>query len=236
MDHDEAADIVGWVQRKIKGWPVITAIMYCVLADLKTAKDAGYPGVYLRVHKATINALLARGWIYDKQMPDGTIHTITVSGERALRIFSLPVERRRTDGLCPVCCKRPKHVFSTGKSYGYCFECEKESKRRARALGRPRINPNRLCSRCHEQAVMLMSSGKPRTYCKECDLIKRAEHRQNRYKAWRERIDAGDPPLCYKCDQPVHYSETVVYDMCYEHYREYQNEYAKRRQESRRLK
>ena len=226
MNAKEAAQIVGWPQRRFKGYPLMTAIMLLVLRDLKVAKDADYPGVYLTVHKATLNTLLERDWIYAVETPSGTRYTITSRGERAKKLYEMPYESRRSDGMCPRCCERPRFRWPNGKLAGYCKECQRSYGLANYHLGRPRIDPDRMCSRCHQRPLHICSTGRVKTYCTQCLKEVRREERQRRYQRWRKLIDAGDPPMCYQCKtRPVYYTDKVVYDQCYECYREYQNEY-----------
>lgn len=234
----KAAQIVGWPQRIVKGHPLITAIMLLVLRHLKEAKEAGLSPVSLAefgLHKATLTALLDRDWIYEARVDGQARYGITARGERELRFYESPVAPRRTDGLCPACGLRPRHVSATGRVNGYCYECGKVYEKRQRDLGRPRLNPNRLCSMCRERPVHICSTGRPKTYCAECLKKHRRQEKARRQARWRAMIAAGDPPRCYKCGAPVHFTEHTIYELCYDHYREYQNGYNRRRDARRRV-
>lgn len=118
MDFRTAMTIAGWDKREFKGMPRITALQFVILRDMKVAMDAGWPSVFLTANPHTINLMLERGWIRKSVGIDGTRYLITWRGEDILRRASRPRRRRRTDGICPKCGKRPRE---TGKVY--CRPC-----------------------------------------------------------------------------------------------------------------
>lgn len=117
ITNEQATVLVGWPHRTISDMPTCTALQLLVLQDLKTAQDGGYAGVDLKVNSRCIKTLLNRCWIAAIQRPQGTLYSLTARGERALRVYSLPVAKHRTDGLCPACGERPKD------DTGYCHPC-----------------------------------------------------------------------------------------------------------------
>jgi hypothetical protein len=214
---DRAAEIVGWAMRRFKGHPMITAIMMLVLRHLKAAQDQDWEWIELPdyVHPATTKALLDRDWIVEASANGHTRYGLTKRGERYLRLYECPREKRHSDGLCPTCRERPRHVYASGLVAGYCYQCEKTYRKALRKMGRPQKKVGRLCSKCRTRTAHVHPSGKAATYCKVCISEKRREWRRDRNKRWRARIDAGDPPLCFKCKAaPVHYTAKSVYDMC----------------------
>lgn len=228
---ERAAHQVGWAQRAIKGYPLITAIMFLCLEHLQAVKDD--PGMgdcdVLNAHQATINALLDRDWIAEAGANGHALYRITTRGSRYLSFFQSPVEPRRADGICPTCGERPVHAWASGKRAGYCLECSRANAKANRALGRPTINPDRLCSRCGERPLHVHSTGRLRTYCTDCLRETRREERQRKHARKLARIAAGDPPLCPKCGEAVYHTASTVYDLCYRHYLEYQRAYRRRR-------
>lgn len=220
------APVENWKQRNRHGMTMSQKQMG-ILQDLRAAKEAEFPWVYLDgVHARTLNSLLRFDWV--AVSPGGELdrdrYRITHAGLKALKIFEVPP--RRYDGICPVCGVRPKQMMPSGQ-HGYCKECDKAHKQRQRALGRPRLNPNRPCSDCGGGPLYVTSTGEVTTWCKACRSKHRAADRRRRNERLLARIAAGDIPLC-KCGQPL-YVTTWVHDRCEGCWRDYQKCYRMRR-------
>lgn len=214
-----------WKARTRAGLPQMTKRMYDILVMLRDAKKAGYPFVALpNVHKRTLNALtLERDWMVVSRGIDGDKYTITTRGEKALAVYEKPT--RRFDKICPTCNVRPKHVNEDGYEYGYCLECYREHGRKQHALKGYQLDPDAPCSRCKKRPRMVFPSGKINTYCKHCRKVLRRGEKKRKHARLLERIAAGECLPCPKCGAPRYHSKKVVYDWCYAHYREYQNQY-----------
>lgn len=227
------APVENWKQRQRHGM-TMSRLQMGILQDLRTAKQDGFPFIYItKVDPRTLRAMQNFGWIYlspggDK---DQDRYTITDRGLKALKIFEQP--SRRYDGICPACNTRPKEFTSKGKAIGYCKECARESKRKARAMGRPLVKPNRMCSCCREKPVHVYSSGKPKTYCKECLKQKRSIYKKEMHKRLIERIKNGEFLACCRCKtEPRWHTENTVFAYSHKCYRDYMND----RYEQKRLK
>lgn len=230
------APVGNWKARKRANLPLMTQRMMRVLQAMRAAKDADYPFVYLdNIHPRTVNALIRRGWIFQSEGKglDRDRYCITQAGLKALKVYERPPERR-WDRICPACGLRPKKVYPSGRLYGYCDECERKSKRRAYQLFGRRLDPDGLCARCKRRKRHQYPSGYIIPYCKTCRREKRAEERQRKHERLLQRIRNGEVLLCYRCKtQPRYHNETAVYDYCYDCYREYQNEYHRKRRQRR---
>lgn len=217
-------------QRRLKGYAPLSANMLRVLEDLKRAKDDEWPFIFLGedVHKHTINALVRHNLIFGSEGLDGTRYTITAQGEKHLQVYSS--KTRYNDGLCPTCRQRPKLIYETGLTAGYCEQCEKEYRRRRRQQGCRHVNPDRLCSICRERPVKIYSTGRARTWCEECHKKKRAEYRARKHQRKLARIHNGEVILCARCgEKPVHYTDKYVNDLCEDCRKQYMDDYNLRR-------
>lgn len=215
--------VENWKQRRRHGM-VMSRTQMRILQALRAAEKADEPWVYLdRLHKRTLKSLLRFGWVYCSLANelDRERYRITSAGLKALKIFETPP--RRFDGLCPVCGVRPKHVSVNGRVWGYCQPCDNASKRRARALKRPRLNPNCPCSDCGGP-LYVTSTGEVTTWCKACRSKHRKADRARREVRLRARIAAGDIPTC-KCGQPLYVTPSRVHDKCERCWMDYQKKY-----------
>lgn len=154
-------------------------------------------------------------------------------GLNALHIFEEPT--RRYDDLCPSCCERPKHHYSTGRKAGYCKECLKNSSRRRYKLKLYGIRHDRMCSRCHKFPVHVRPSGRAITYCLHCKNVLGRREKKRMHKRNIRRIANGELLPCRRegCNEQRYHSDNTVYDYCYAHYREYMNDYHQRKAASR---
>ena len=226
---DKAEEIVGWRQRRVRGLQM-TAIHYLVLDHLNQFANQGAPFQDLPpLDPRVIRSLLKNDWVFESPGIDGSIkYGITNRGQRALQIFSQSY--RRNDGICPICGERPKMPLSDGSTYGYCIQCDRERKRRRRAMGFQDKNPDALCPSCGKRKRHVSASGKVRSYCLPCrrERSKAARRRQN--QRLLERIAAGEVLLCYRCkEQPREIVGEWVGDYCGDCRRDYMNAYNKRR-------
>lgn len=211
-----------------RGLPPMTDRQQQVLITLRDALRADVPFLSLpTISKRTITALMDRDWIFYSPGLDGVKYKITSRGLHALAVYEAP-GTRHSDGLCPRCRLHPKQVLPTGFSYPYCEECQRKRNRRTYALKGYQLNPETPCSRCKKRRRHQYPSGKVIAYCTHCRKVMRKREKKRKMKRLLEKIAAGQPPICLKCDQPRHHTARVVYDYCYEHYREYQRTYQKR--------
>lgn len=210
-----------WTMRRRRDLPIITPPMMKVLLRLREAHEADSPFVHLPgVNKHTISALLERDWIFASPGVDGTRYKITTRGLRDLKVYE-PVERR-SDGICPDCNERPKHVTRSGRVEGYCIECLRKTGQRKYRLGIDK-NPKALCSRCKKRSRHRQPGGKVLTYCQHCDrVLKRAAKRKQR-RARLKLLKTGGFIKCRMagCDTCVHFTEKSVYDLCETHWHAY---------------
>lgn len=238
MGRKPTQPVKNWKFRRRAGLPMISRHMLGILLDMRTAHDAGYKVVGMeKVHGRTIRSLLNRGWIAESPGLDGLKYYLTVQGKRAVRVYEQPPDRR-WDGMCPTCCERPKQVYSSGKTGGYCKECNRESNKRQRLLKRPRLNPDRPCSTpgC-ANPVYVSPRGVIRTYCETCFRQRRHAERESRKARKLARIAAGDVPVCMTCGQhPVRYTKNAVSDYCPTCERAYHREYHRRQREARHVR
>jgi hypothetical protein len=226
---DEAARRVGWRQRRRQGLEM-TALQFLALEYLGVNKRDGIPFCHLPINPRTIRLMVKNDWIFESPGVDGrTLYTITHRGERAHAVFARP-DTRRFDGMCTECGEKPKAVSGSGYVYVRCREClRRENLRNYHERGR-QINPDRPCSRCGVRPRQWRATGFI-VYCKQCWAEKSREEKRRKEARWRALIQAGDPPQCRKCDQPVHYTARSVYDLCEYHYKTYLKEYRQRQKE-----
>lgn len=226
----EIQDIRPHGQLKRRGLPSITGLMREVLIRLRTAQQEGSLFLSLSdVDPRTIRALEERDWVVSSPSRlNGTYYKITGRGSRALTVYEPTV--KRTDGICPRCCERPRTLRSTGKLSPYCKECMNQMSRRKYRLGLYRSKPEGVCARCQKRPRFVASSGRAYCYCKHCkNLRHRREHKRQRRELYK-RILAGEHVACRRqgCDQPRYVAGKSVQELCREHYYEYQRDYHRR--------
>lgn len=228
---------VGWhegmMTRKFVGFPEMSIMMLRVLMYMDSQQDdVGHLWLSLEdVHGHTIRALREHDWIVGSDGLDGRKYKITERGIKVMKHYSLPVEPRRYDGICPRCGENPVCYSESGNRHGYCRECFRKAKRRFR-----RIHPTggraegQMCPDCGERERHVAPSGKIRTYCLPCRRERQKEYRKRKFQKRLERIEAGEFIACCKCgDKPVHYGETYVSDYCHDCFKDYMNEYNRKR-------
>jgi hypothetical protein len=208
--------------------PLITSNMLEILKRLRDAKDAGYPFIPLVMHGRTRNALfVVRDWIFESKGLDGIRYGITGRGLRALKVYEKAV--RRSDGICPACGIRPKHVSRSGRRDGYCEECLKESSRKKYAFKGSMKNPDRLCPKCGVKKRHVTASGAVCTYCDDCRREERKAEKARRKARWIAMFEAGNPPMC-KCGRGPYYRVgDHIHDLCEQCWKEYMNAYNDKR-------
>jgi hypothetical protein len=209
--------------RKRGTLPPMTGRMLFVLKRLTDARSPETAVPLRDVHGRTRNTLLERDWITESPRHDEPHYYLTGRGAKALNVYS--DEGNRWDGICPTCCDRPRGVFDTGKRMPYCEACNREHGRKQYAMKGWQLKAETPCSRCHKRPRKVFPSGKRIAYCDHCRTVLRRKERRRKHKRKLALIAAGKPPLCLKCDQPVHHSKAVVYDYCRYHYYEYQRAY-----------
>lgn len=223
---DKAATVVGWMQRKAEGYPLMTAVMLLALKHLESID--GYAPL-TDLHRSTITALIDRDWIFESNGE----YKITHRGSNALRVYSAPRLSHGRDGICPGCGKNPKHVYRTGRVAGYCYDCQRKNARKSREFswkqyGRNQRVPGSTCPRCNKRACHVTKSGMIRAYCLPCRRELSKKYRRDSQRRLRERIEAGEVLLCYRCkSRPRHYTANTVYDYCEPCLRTYTREYHK---------
>lgn len=111
----------GWVRRTIVPLPSMTARQLELLDRLR---DCPRGDTLEWAHKAIINSVTSaeRGWVEARDVNGQVRYFITIAGRRAYAVYSAP-DRRRFDGICPMCGVRPRKVNPNGKKQGYCAEC-----------------------------------------------------------------------------------------------------------------
>ncbi len=181
------------------GQPSMTGQMLDVLRYLRAVRgqDGGMvPLAYPLAHGITLHHLIDRDWIVE----DAGYYGITGRGLKALALYE--PRRNRSDGVCPRCGQRPRHVRSSGMSDAYCLECLRARGRKRTAEHRNQGDPDRMCSRCHEKPRHRYSGGHVSTYCADCER-ERSNAKSRRAKAnLLNDIRAGAPvPLCQHCKQ-----------------------------------
>lgn len=224
----------GWKQRRIADLPLMTDTMWHVLKRLADAKDEfGYLWLPLPdVHKTTLKTLCGNDWIVGGSGMDGEKYSITRRGVNALKVYSLPLESRRHDDICPTCGIHPVAYYSTGSRDGYCEGCSREYKKRQRdRRGGSNKTPGKPCPHCGIRPVHTTAKGFTHSYCIPCKNERAKAERQRKYQRKLERIAAGEFIPCCTCgEKPVHHKNGYVYDYCQDCFRQYQRDYRQRRQ------
>lgn len=108
---------------------------------------------------------------------------------------------------------------------GHVFELTARGRRALKYLDTPIRQAGELCVHCGTQPRHVYPSGRVLPYCLTCKNSLGCGDKKRRHKRRLKQIAEGNIPTCAKCDQPVHYGRTSVYDYCYHHYREYQRQY-----------
>ena len=232
MTRHSTAPVENWKQRHRYGMTMSQRQMQ-ILQFLEQSKRQGFEFVTLpKLHPKTLRVMQEQDWIFASPGEDGTRYKITLRGIKALRIFEQPT--RRFDDLCPNCCDRPKHRYSTGTKAGYCLDCIHELAARAYKRRGYGIRPDRLCSRCHKFPVYVRPSGKVLTYCLHCKNVMNRREKKRAHRRNLARIANGEhiPCICKGCNEPRYHTQKIVYDYCYAHYREMQNDYNRRKKAS----
>lgn len=217
--------------RRMGGFLPITRPMMIVLMQLRKAKALGFP--FIPVDKCdprTLRTLVKREWIFvsPKHELDEARYKITDLGQRVLTVYLRPVQR--TDGICPDCGEKPKHVGKTGYVYGYCIDCNRKKGRRSYQLKGNQLNPEGLCARCKKRPRYQYPSGFVIPYCEKCRSIRRKRERKQKHKNRLKRIRQGELILCIRCKaKPIYHTKKTTYDYCHDCYREQQNDYMNRR-------
>lgn len=151
-----------WKQRRLTGYPPMTAHQRRVLEHLRDCKAQDWPAVHLDgVRKHTINALVKRDWIFESPGLDGVRYTITARGQQALDAYSAPTRQYRHDGLCPDCGERPVYVTPSGNNLGYCLECRRDRQNRKYRETGTGLTPGKLCPRCCQRLHHTHSLSRP---------------------------------------------------------------------------
>lgn len=215
--------------RKLTNQELMTAKMETVLIALRDAANTGTPFIHLTdAHQHTLRALVRRDWIFPSAGKDGTRYKITGRGLKALKAYEQPPYRQ--DGICPTCGVRPRKVYPGGRHYGYCHECELESKRRMWKMKGKQIDRNAPCSDCGIRPRHVYPSGAVIIYCYECRNERRKEERRLKHARLLQRIRDGEVILCIRCHAaPRYHNSKHVYDYCYDCYRAYMRDYNDRR-------
>jgi hypothetical protein len=225
--------MVTWQQRQFVGMPEMTRTMMDILCRLAAARDEqGYQLIPLPgLRGNTRKALPQRDWMFESTLVFAEPrYQITGRGVEALKLYSLPLEPRRHDDICPTCELRPVAYSASGKRGGYCKECRAELDKRKQQRRHGGRRPHQLCPVCGERERQVFPGGKIASYCAECRQARRAADRQLKYERQLARIAAGEFIPCSTCGiRPVHYGDTYVYDRCHECFCEYMNAYNRRR-------
>ncbi len=219
--------------RKLEGYGRLSEKQAIVLRILQSGVDAGFPFQAIAVHKATINTLVRDDFVFRSAGIDGIKYKITSRGSNILKMYEMPVESRRYDGICPTCGIRKKHVYASGLKYGYCQQCETVRRRRQAQMQdyRPKLVKDRICPRCKIRMCHIRQSGVLCSSCLKCRAEVVTERRPARIAQRLAAIASGDVPKCCKCDEDVYYTERSVYDYCQKHLRIYMNDYNRRRRQ-----
>jgi hypothetical protein len=210
-------------------FPVTTITMVNVLKRLRMTKEAGHAFAELNgVRKDTIEALIVRDWIVQVNKAFGEMaYTITGRGLKALIVYEKP-SAKRTDGICCRCSERPTGMYGTGRKKPYCDECMVLVQKRQRDLKGQQANI-RTCPQCKKWAVKVCSTGRIKPYCDRCLRKRRKQEKRRKRRRLLYQYLAGCHLPCPKCGEQRYCSGNTVQDYCYQHYREYQNEYLRRR-------
>jgi hypothetical protein len=223
---DEAARRLGW-RNRIRAGIRLTALQFLALDYLLANKRDGVLWCPLEMETRTIRRFAENDWVIENEGVDGrTLYTITRRGERVHQIFAAKGLRR--DGMCPACGEKPRYRTPSGILAGYCVTCHREyARRHYRLVG---FSSNmRPCPRCGKRDVAVAASGRIYEYCTPCRRARERErYRQDTAKKLA-RIQAGDPPRCRICGDPVHATSRTVYERCKAHQMEYMREYRQRK-------
>lgn len=219
--------MTGW-QRKRKGLPGMSGHLMAILRDLRTAKQADYPFVYLpALHYKTRNSLVGNDWVIESKGLDGIRYAITRAGLDALEVYEKP--GYRTDGICPRCGICPRALYKN-RLKPYCEECGRAIGREQYREKKYRYRARTICPQCHIRPRHIFPSGFVSSNCQPCRRILAAEERRRKHQRRLELIRQGNPPLCIRCKAaPIYHTENTTYDYCYEHYREQQLKSARKR-------
>ena len=114
----------GWIRRTIVPLPSMTARQ---LQLLDVLRDCPRGDTLEWAHKAIINSVTSaeRGWVEARVVNGQVRYFITRAGRKAYAVYSAP-DRRRFDGICPMCKTRPRKVYPNGKRHGYCAPCHSQ--------------------------------------------------------------------------------------------------------------
>jgi hypothetical protein len=201
-----------------------------ILQFLAQSKQSGFEFVKLpKINAKTLRVLIEFDWIFASPGFDGIRYKITARGLKVLHIFEQP--SRHFDDMCPSCCERPKHRYGTGRKAGYCHECLQDlAKRRYKRVGYG-IRQDRMCSRCHKFPVYVRPNGRVITYCLHCKNVLNRREKRRMHKRNLQRIANGELLPCGRdgCNEQRYHTANTVYDLCYVHYREYINDYCRRK-------
>lgn len=217
---------MGTRYRYRQGMPYATLTMVAVLKRFRDTQAC----IHFDEHDVwdrTIKALIKRGWIVQDDAGQERTFRITSDGLKALKVYDAP-PARRSDGICPRCGERPTGCYSTGRKKPYCTLCESAMGKRQRELG-IQYKRVRLCPDCKKRPVMVCSTGFIKSWCKRCAKKRAKKYRQSKQQRLLEQIKAGKWLPCPKCGKQRHHSANTVYDWCYAHFREYQNDYHHRK-------
>ena len=223
------APVANWKQRHRHGMCMSHKQM-TILQFLEQSKRAGFEFAELpKIDPRTLRSMAEQDWIFASPGLDGIRYKITARGLKALHIFEQPT--RRFDDMCPSCCEQPKHRYSSGRKAGYCRECLRDLAKRQYKRKGYGIRQDRMCSRCGKFPVYVRPSGRAITYCLHCKNVMNRREKRRAHKRNIARIAAGEHIPCIRagCNEPRYHSENTVYDYCYAHYREYMNDYYRRK-------
>lgn len=220
-------------QRQIQRQPSMGETSMNILIYLYNTKRDGHPFAGLDgANKNSITYLTRLDLIFTSDGLDGLRYKITGRGERVMRAYLKPP--KRSDGICPDCCRNPKKVYSTGRRAGYCTDCLRRTASRQCELGidgrRTRL-PGRVCSTCRKEPCHQFPGGTYSTYCRCCLKERRRKERRQRRATLLTRVRQGEFVKCQKrgCDHPVYVAGNTVFEVCKDHHRQYMLEYNDRR-------
>lgn len=215
----------------------ITRTMLDVLRRLEAVADCDVKFLALEdVSGRTLAALMRRDYVvksskvlhpFQRKEADNppVMWRITSRGRKAYKRFSTP-SQSRSDGICPTCGERERHVTKNGKRNAYCLLCSRESGRRKYALFGYQKKHGQLCPICGERERHVMPSGQIRAYCQPCRREREKAKRKERNARDLARIQAGEFLPCYRCKTRCrHVYGSTVSDYCHECQVQYQREY-----------
>lgn len=210
--------MIAWKRANL---PICTAKMLDVLKQLREGYQADRPFMYLDdVHGRTIRSLIYRDWIVksvDRKGLDRPRYKITGRGLKACAIYEVPPEEydiRRSDGICPRCCERPRGVYSTGRRKAYCDDCTQlRNQRRYHFFGYQK-KPG-LCPTCNKLPKHITGSGSVRSYCLPCRRKQAKVYRKQKYAREFAMVQRGEVLLCYRChERPRWLTGKTLQDYC----------------------